>query len=102
MWRSPDSTQPYAAPESCRARFSDGLLVCRFRPVLTAEGLSVQEAPQRLTRVVLGLSGHAGIRRTIKPVKRSRVQVKFDRHAGPTQSSRIGHVFFEEEIKTAD
>ena len=62
----------------------------------------MQEAPQRLTRVVLGLSGHAGIRRTIEPVKRSRVQVKFDRHAGPAQSIRIGHVFFEEEIKTAE
>jgi hypothetical protein len=62
----------------------------------------VQEAPQCLARIVLGLSGHPGIRRTIEAVIRSRIQVKFDRDFGPAQSIRIGHVFFEEEIKTAD
>ena len=63
--------------------------------------LSVQEAPQRLA-CRAPPPGHAGIRRAIEPVKRSRVHVKFDRHTGPAQSIRIGHVFFEEEVKAAD
>src|ERR1700733_13374831 len=64
------------------------------------KGLSVQEASQRLARVMLGLPGHAGIRHTIEAVISSRIQVKFDRHSGAAQSIRIGQVFFEEEIET--
>jgi hypothetical protein len=63
-------------------------------------GLSVQEASPSLTRVVLGLPGHAGIRRTIEAVIRPRIQVQLDRHAGAAQSIRIGQVFFKEEIET--
>ena len=66
------------------------------------KGLSVQEASQRLARVMLGLPGHAGIRHTIEAVISSRIQVKFDRHSGAAQSIRIGQIFFEEEIETAD
>jgi hypothetical protein len=66
------------------------------------KGLSMQEAPQRLTRVVLGLPGRAGIRRTIKAVIRPRIRVQLDRYPGAAQSIRIGHVFFEEEIETPD
>ena len=64
--------------------------------------LSVQEASQCLASVVLGLLGHAGIRRTIKAVIRPRIHVQFDRYSGAAQSIRIGQVFFEEEIETAD
>src|SRR5580698_10047407 len=65
-------------------------------------GLSVQEAPQCLARVVLGLPGHAGIRRAIEAVIGSRIQVKFDRYSGAAQSMPIGNVLFEEEIETAN
>src|SRR5215471_2275044 len=64
--------------------------------------LSVQEASQRLAIVVLGLLGHAGIRYWIEAVIRPRIHVKLDRHPGAAQSVRIDHVFFEEEIKTAN
>src|SRR5438067_94112 len=64
--------------------------------------LSVQKASQRLTSVVLGLLGHAGIRYPIQAVIRPRIHVKLDRHPGAAQSIRIDHVFFEEEIKTAN
>jgi len=64
--------------------------------------LSVQESSQRLAIVVLGLLGHAGIRYPIEAVIRPRIHVKLDRHPGAAQSIRIDHVFFEEEIKTAD
>ena len=62
----------------------------------------MQEASQRLAIVVLGLPGHAGIRCPIEAVIRPGIHVKLDRHPGAAQSIRIGHVFFEEEIKTAD
>ena len=65
-------------------------------------GLSVQEASQRLTRVVLGLPGDAGICRPIEAVIRPRIHVQLDRYAGAAQSIGIGQVFFKEEIKTAD
>jgi len=64
--------------------------------------LSVQEAPQRLAIVVLSLLGHAGIRCPIEAMIRPRIHVKLDRHPGAAQSIRIGHVFFEEEIKATD
>src|SRR3954471_10282829 len=64
--------------------------------------LSVQEASERFTSVALGLSGHTGIRRTIEAVIRPRIQVQLDRHSGAAQSIRIGQVFFQEEIETAD
>ena len=41
-------------------------------------GLSVQEASQRLTSVVLGLPRHAGIRRTIFPHPEQATLLKFD------------------------
>ena len=66
------------------------------------KGLSVQEASQRLASVVLGLPGHAGIRCTIEAVIRPRIHVQLDRYSGSAQSIRIGHVFFEEEIKAAN
>jgi hypothetical protein len=66
------------------------------------KSLSVQEASQRLASVVLGLPGHAGIRRTIEAVIRPRIHVEFDRHSGAAQSIRIGQIFSEEEIETAD
>ena len=66
------------------------------------KGLSLQEASQRLASVVLGLPGHAGIRCPIKAVIRPRIDVQLDRHPGAAQSIRIGQVFFEEEIETAD
>ncbi len=56
---------------------------------ITRKRLSVQEASQRLTRVVLGLLGHAGIRRAIEAVIRPRIDVELDRHARATQSIRI-------------
>ena len=62
----------------------------------------MQEASQRLASVVLGLPGHAGTRCSIEAVIRPRIHVKLDRQPGAAQSIRIGHVFFEEEIKTAD
>jgi len=62
----------------------------------------VQEASQRLTGVVLGLPGHAGIRRAIEAVIRPRIHVQLDRYSGSAQSIRIGQVFFKEEIETAD
>src|SRR6516162_2465281 len=65
---------------------------------ILSEGLSVQEASQRLTSVVLGLPGHAGIRRTIEPVIRPRIHVQLDWNPGSAQSIRIGQVFFKEEI----
>jgi hypothetical protein len=64
--------------------------------------LSVQEATQRLAVVVLGLLGNPGIRSPIEAVIRPRIHVNLDRHPGAAQSIRINHVFFEEEIKTAD
>ena len=66
------------------------------------KGLSVQKASQRLTSVVLGLPGHAGIRRAIEAVIRPRIYVQLDRYSGAAQSIRIGQVFFKEEIETAD
>ena len=62
----------------------------------------MQEASQRLASVVLGLPGHAGIRRTIEAVIRPRIHVQLDRYSGAAQSIRIGQVFFKEEIETAD
>jgi hypothetical protein len=56
--------------------------------------LSVQEASQRLTSVVLGLLGHASIHCAIEPVIRPRIDMEFDRHPGAAQSIRIGQVFF--------
>src|SRR3954468_14881387 len=64
--------------------------------------LSVQEASQRLASVVLSLPGHAGIRRAIEAVIRPRIYVQLDRYSGAAQSIRIGQVFFQEEIETAD
>ena len=64
--------------------------------------LSVQETTQRLAVVVLGLLGNAGIRSPIEAVIRPRIHVKLDRHPSAAQSVRIDHVFFEEEIKTAN
>src|SRR5205814_5415034 len=64
--------------------------------------LSVQESSQRLAIVVLCLLGHAGIRYPIEAVIRPRIHVKLDRHPGAAQSIRIDHVFFAEEIKTAN
>src|SRR5919112_3833366 len=66
------------------------------------KGLSVQETSQRLTSVVLGLPGHAGMRRAIEAVIRPRIHVQLDRYSGAAQSIRIGQVFFQEEIETAD
>src|ERR1700757_5244040 len=71
-------------------------------PGAKQKGLSVQEASQRLTSVVLGLLGNAGIRYAIKAVIRPRIDVKLDRHPRAAQSIRIDHVFFKEEIKTAN
>ena len=62
----------------------------------------MQEAAQRLAIVVLGLLGNAGIRYPIEAVICPWIHVKLDRHPGAAQSIRINHVFFEEEIKTAD
>ena len=70
---------------------------CRER-----KALSVQEASQCLASVVLGLLGHAGIRRTIEAVIRPWIHVELDRHSGSAQSIRIGQIFFEEEIETAN
>jgi hypothetical protein len=67
-----------------------------------AKGLSVQEASQCLASVVLSLPGHASIRRTIEAVIRPRIHVELDRHSSAAQSIRIGQIFFEEEIETAD
>ena len=39
------------------------------------KGLSVQEASERLTSIVLGLPGHAGIRCAIETVIRPRIYV---------------------------
>jgi hypothetical protein len=69
---------------------------------LKTKGLSVQEASQRLASVVLSLPGHASIRRTIEAVIRPRIHVELDRHSSAAQSIRIGQIFFEEEIETAD
>src|ERR1700739_1995473 len=66
------------------------------------QGPSVQEASQRLAMVVLGLLGNAGIRYAIEAVIRPRIDVKLDRHPRAAPSIRIDHVFFKEEIKTAD
>src|SRR5215217_3871807 len=66
------------------------------------KGLSVQEASQRLTSVALGLPGHTGICRAIEAVIRPRIHVQLDRYSGAAQSIRIGQIFFEEEIETAD
>jgi hypothetical protein len=54
------------------------------------KGLTVQEASQRLTSIVLGLPGHAGIRRTIEAVIRPRIQVEMRRgcFAIPTSCQR--------------
>src|SRR6185312_521294 len=65
-------------------------------------GLSVQEAAQRLARVALGLLGNARVRHPIEAVIRPRIDVKLDRHPGAVQPIRIDHVFFKEEIETAD
>ena len=62
----------------------------------------MQEASQCLAIVVLGLLGYAGIRCPIEAVIRPRIHVKLDWDPGAAQSIRIGHVFFEEEIKTVD
>jgi hypothetical protein len=64
--------------------------------------LSVQEAPQRLAIVALGLPRYAGIRCPIEAVIRPRVYVELDRHPRTAQTIRIGHVFFEKEIKATD
>ena len=64
--------------------------------------LSVQEAAQRLAIVVLGLLGNAGIRYAIEAVIRPRIHVKLDRHPRADQSIRLDHVFFMEEIMTAN
>ena len=62
----------------------------------------MQEAAQRLAIVVLGLLGNAGIRYPIEAVIRPRIHVKLDRHPRAAQSICIDHVFFKEEIKTAN
>ena len=62
----------------------------------------MQEAAQRLAIVVLGLLGNPGICYAIEAVIGPRIQVKLDRHPGAAQSVRIGQVFFEEKVKTAD
>ena len=54
------------------------------------QGLSVQETSQRLASVVLGLSGHVCIRRTIEAEIRPRIHVQLDRYSGTAQSIRIG------------
>src|SRR4051794_41010052 len=51
---------------------------------------------------MLSLPGHTGIRRTIEAVIRPRIDVQLDRYSGAAQSIRIGQIFFEEEIETAD
>ena len=81
--------------------------LCRIRSIAVialdrCRLLSMQEASQRLAIVVLGLPGHAGIRCPVEAMIRPRIHVKLDRHPGAAQSIRIGHVFLEEEIKTAD
>ena len=103
--RAPLSREPRFAP----AELITGLSPCSRRPFLSPARvryhctvLSVQEAPQRFAIVALGLLGHAGIRCLIEAVIRPRVHVKLDRHPGSAQAIRIDHVFFEEEIKTAD
>jgi hypothetical protein len=68
----------------------------------TRKSLSMQEASQGLASIMLGLSGHSGIRYTIKAMIRSRVHMEFDRHSCTAQSIRIGQIFFQEEIETAD
>ena len=62
----------------------------------------MQEAPQSLASVTLGLSGHAGTRGLVKAMIRPRIHVKLARHRCPAQPIRVNHVFFEEETKTAD
>ena len=62
----------------------------------------MQEASQCRASVVLGLLGHAGIRYPVEAVIRPGVQVELDWHARAAQSISIDHVFFEEEIKTAN
>jgi hypothetical protein len=52
------------------------------------------KASQRLASVVLGLSGHAGIRRTIE----APIHVALDRHSGAAQSIRIGPIFVGQEM----
>src|SRR4051812_4057917 len=79
-------------------------LSLRLRKLTEPEGwvLSVQETAQRLASVVLGLLGYAGIRHPVEAVICPRIDMKLDRHPGAAQSIRIDHVFFEEEIKTAN
>ena len=62
----------------------------------------MQEASQRLAGIVLGLLGHASIRYSVEAVICPRIDMKLDWYPGAAQSIRIDHVFFEEEIKTAD
>src|SRR5215472_336080 len=62
---------------------------------ILSEGLSVQEASQRLTIVVLGLPGHAGIRRAIEAVIRPRIYVQLDWNPGAAQSIRIRSDFLQ-------
>jgi len=64
--------------------------------------LSVQEASQRLARIVLSLPGHTGVRYPIKAVIRPRIHMKLDRHSGAAQSIRVNHVFLEEEIEPSN
>src|ERR671932_575094 len=54
----------------------------------TGQGLFVQEALQRLASVVLGLPGHAGIRRTIEALIRSRIHVQLDWYSGDAERPR--------------
>src|SRR4051812_14503054 len=74
----------------------------RTEPPVRDPILSVQEASQRRASIVLRLLGHAGIRYPVEAVICPRIHVELDRHPGAAQSIRIDHVFFEEEIETAD
>src|SRR4051794_12454744 len=93
------ASRPSSRRTVARGRKGQGSALPKWR---TGQGLSVQEASQRLTSVMLGLPGHAGIRRTIEAVIRPRIHVQLDRYSGAAQSIRIGQVFFKEEIETAD
>src|ERR1700735_816654 len=55
------------------------------------------EASQRFASVVLGLLGHAGIRRTIEAVIGPWIHVQLGRDPGAAQPIRIGQVFFKKE-----
>jgi hypothetical protein len=85
----------------CWAPTKPGMTPSLIQLYCVAAALSMEEASQRLARVVLGLPGHASIHRTIEAVIRSWIYVELDRHSGAAQSIRVGQILFEKEIEAA-